>query len=314
MTTTSIDVNKLPLLIILTGPTGIGKTNLSLRLAMALDTVIVSADSRQLYKGLKIGTAAPTNEQLDKVPHYMVGTHSLEHYYNAYEYEQDVLELLQNLFQKHNAVLLVGGSMMYIDAVCYGIDDLPTISSEVREQVMELYNTRGLEFLQDELLKLDPQFHGEIDLKNPKRVIHAIEVCYMTGKPYSSLRTRTVRQRPFRMLHIGLDMDRDELYGRINRRVDMMMSEGLEDEARMVYPMRHLNSLNTVGYKELFDYFDGNLTREEAVELIKRNSRRYAKRQLTWYRRDKNYNWFHPKDEQEIIKFVIESIGALGQN
>ncbi len=313
MTTNIIENNKRPTLIVLAGPTGIGKTDLSIRLAQRLGTSIVSADSRQTYRELKIGTAAPTAEQMAQVPHHMIGSHSVTDYYNAYEYEQDVLKLLQTLFETQSIVMLVGGSMMYIDAVCYGIDDLPTISDRVRQEVMDKYNTEGLESLQHELMLLDPVFYHEIDLKNPKRVIHAIEVCRMTGVPYSSLRTKSVRERPFDMVHIGLDMNRDELYDRINRRVDMMMAEGLEAEARQFYELRHLNSLNTVGYKELFSYFAGEISRREAVELIKRNSRRYAKRQLTWFRRDKNYHWFHPLDEEEIIKFVIEKTGAPGQ-
>ena len=203
--------------------------------------------------------------------------------------------------------------MMYIDALCNGIDDLPTISTEIRARVMDLYHTRGLEFLQQELLNLDPEFYHEIDLKNPKRVIHAVEVCYMTGQPYSIMRTKTVRERPFNILRIALDMDRDQLYQRINQRVDTMMTEGLEEEARRFYPLRHLNALNTVGYKELFDYFDGNSTRVEAINLIKRNSRRYAKRQLTWFRRDDNYFWFHPDQQEEIINFVIEKTVTPGQ-
>lgn len=313
MTKTTINNDRRPTLVIVAGPTGIGKTDLCVRIAKQLGTVIISADSRQTYRELKIGTAAPTPLQLEEVKHFMIGSHSINDYYNAYEYEQDVLNLLDGLFKEHETVLLVGGSMMYIDAVCYGIDDLPTISQQVRNEVMELYHTRGLEFLQEELRQRDPDFYEEIDLKNPKRVIHAVEICRMTGLPYSSLRTRSVRQRPFRILHIGLDMDRSLLYERINRRVDIMMDEGLEDEARRFYPFRNLNALNTVGYKELFAYFSGEISKEEAVDLIKRNSRRYAKRQLTWFRRDKNYRWFHPSDEAEIIKFVTDNTGAPGQ-
>lgn len=312
-TTTNTKLPGRPTLVVLTGPTGIGKTDLSIRLAKALNTVIVSADSRQIYREIKIGTAAPSPEQLAAVPHHLIGSHSIHDYYNAYEYEQDALKLLAGIFEEKETALLVGGSMMYIDALCNGIDDLPTISQEVRTQVMELYHTQGLEFLQGELLRLDPVFYSEIDLKNPKRVIHAVEVCYMTGGPYSALRTQTVRERPFNILRIALDMDRDQLYQRINLRVDQMMAEGLEEEARTFYPLRHLNALNTVGYKELFSYFDGELTLSEAVDLIKRNSRRYAKRQLTWFRRDKSYFWFHPEQQEEIIKFVQEKISTPGR-
>ncbi len=303
-TTISTKPSPNPTLVVLAGPTGIGKTDLSIRLAQALDTVIISADSRQIYKEIHIGTAAPSCNQQKAVQHFMVGSHSILDYYNAYEYEQEVLNLLSDIFKNKSTALLVGGSMMYIDALCNGIDDLPTISPEIRKQVMELYHNKGLEFLQDELFKLDPDFHDEIDLKNPKRVIHAIEICYMTGQPYSTMRTKSVRERPFNIVRIALDMDRDLLYDRINQRVDMMMAEGLEKEARDFYQLRHLNALNTVGYKELFSHFDGELTLSEAVNLIKRNSRRYAKRQLTWFRRDKNYFWFQPDQQEEIIKFV----------
>ncbi len=309
-TTTNTNRHGRPTLVVVTGPTGIGKTDLSIRLAKALNTVIISSDSRQIYREIKIGTAAPSPEQLAAVPHYMIGSHSVHDYYNAYEYEQDALKLLASIFEEKETALLVGGSMMYIDALCNGIDDLPTISQEVRSLVMDLYHSKGLEFLQEELLKLDPIFYGEIDLKNPKRVIHAIEVCYMTGGPYSALRTQTVRERPFNILRIALDMDRDQLYQRINQRVEAMMAEGLEAEARAFYPLRHLNALNTVGYKELFSHFDGELTLPEAVDLIKRNSRRYAKRQLTWFRRDNSYNWFQPNQQEEIIQFVQENTSA----
>lgn len=300
-------------LVVLTGPTGIGKTELSLALAKALNTVIVSSDSRQIYRELKIGTAAPTESQLAQVAHHMVGSQSVNDYYSAYQYEQEVLELLQSLFQSHDAVLLVGGSMMYIDALCSGIDDVPTISDEVRTRVMELYHKNGLEFLQQELKKLDPKFYEEVDLKNPKRVIHAVEVCYMSGGTYSSLRTRMVRQRPFDIVRIALDMHRDELYRRINLRVEQMMNDGLLEEARRFYPLRHLNSLNTVGYKELFEYFDEKVTLQQAVELIQRNSRRYAKRQLTWLRGNKDYQWFHPSQAGEIIQFVLDKVGYPGR-
>lgn len=312
-TITSIDQPRRPTLVVLTGPTGIGKTELSIRLAKTLNTEIVSSDSRQIYREIKIGTAAPSPGQLATVPHHMIGSHSIHEYYNAYEYEQDVLNLLTSIFEVKETALLVGGSMMYIDALCNGIDDLPTISQEVRSLVMELYHTQGLEFLQEELMRLDPVFYAEIDLKNPKRVIHAVEVCLMTGRPYSALRTKTVRERPFNILRIALDMDREQLYQRINQRVEAMMAEGLEAEARAFYPLRHLNALNTVGYKELFSHFDGELTLPEAVDLIKRNTRRYAKRQLTWFRRDNSYFWFNPEQQEEIIKFVQAKISAPGQ-
>ncbi len=291
-------------LIVLTGPTGIGKTELCLRLAEHLETEIISSDSRQIFKELKIGTAAPTEEQLNRVKHHMVGTHSVNDYYNAYQFEQDVLKLLEHLFQSHQQILMTGGSMMYVDAVCKGIDELPTIDPQLRQEVMDLYANEGLEAVRRQLKMLDPVFYDEVDLKNHKRVMHAVEVCLMTGQPYSSLRTNSTRERPFNILKIGLDMDRDELYERINQRVDIMVKEGLFEEAKAFYHLKDNNALNTVGYKEIFGHWDGEYDADKAIELIKRNSRRYAKRQLSWFRRDKEINWFHPSQVEEIIKFV----------
>lgn len=298
-------------LLVLIGPTGIGKTDLSLKLARHLNTVIISSDSRQIYKELKIGTAAPTEDQLNTVQHYMVGTHSITDYYNAYEFEQDVLKLLDDLFQHRHNVVMTGGSMMYVDAVCKGIDDLPTIDPELRKEVMDTYEQEGLDAIRRQLKMLDPDFYNEVDLKNHKRVIHAVEVCLMTGKPYSSLRTNTARKRPFNILKIGLDMDRTELYDRINRRVDIMVEDGLFEEARTFYEHKHLNALNTVGYKEIYGHFDGEYDADTAIDLIKRNSRRYAKRQLSWFRRDKEINWFHPSQAEEIIKFVETNLNIV---
>ena len=295
-------------LVVVIGPTGIGKTELSLRLAQILDTDIISSDSRQIFKELKIGTAAPNADQLSKVKHHMVATHSLNAYYNAFEFEQDVLKLLDKLFLSHNNVLMTGGSMMYVDAVCKGIDDLPTIDPELRREVMNLYHHEGLDAVRRQLKMLDPEFYAQVDLKNYKRVIHAVEVCLMTGKPYSALRTNTRRRRPFNILKVGLDMDRAELYDRINRRVDLMLEEGLFDEAKAFYHLKDLNSLNTVGYKEIFGHWDGEYDADKAIDLIKRNSRRYAKRQLSWFRRDKDMMWFHPKDIEKIISFVTSKL------
>nr|WP_321408737.1 tRNA (adenosine(37)-N6)-dimethylallyltransferase MiaA [uncultured Carboxylicivirga sp.] len=295
-------------LVVLVGPTGIGKTDTSLKIAKHFKTEIISADSRQIYKELKIGTAAPTEEQLTVVPHHLVGTHSVADYYNAWQFEQDVLKLTDQLFQNNNTLVLTGGSMMYIDAVCKGIDDLPTIDPELRQEVMDLYDKEGLDAIRRQLKMLDPDFYNEVDLKNHKRVMHAVEVCLMTGKPYSTLRTNSTRQRPFNIIKIGLDMDRDELYNRINHRVDMMIEDGLFDEARQFYHLKNENALNTVGYKEIFAHWDGEYDAQTAIELIKRNSRRYAKRQLSWFRRDKEMHWFHPKDADEIITFVEQQI------
>ena len=291
-------------LLVLTGPTGVGKTELSLQLAEHYGCPIVSADSRQFYRDIPIGTAAPTAEQLARVKHYFVGQLALTDYYSASCYEEEVLRLLDTLFQTHDYVLLTGGSMMYIDAVCKGIDDIPTISDEVRREVLEHYHRVGLEALCEELRELDPVYYGEVDLKNHKRVIHAIEICRQTGGRYSDLRTRQVKTRPFRIVKIGLIRPREELFERIARRTEQMMAEGLLDEARRVYPQRHLNSLNTVGYKELFAYFDGVMTLDQAIEKIKRNTRVYSKKQVTWYKKDPDMHWFSPDDREAIIGYI----------
>lgn len=297
-----------PTLIVLIGPTGVGKTELSLKIAEAYHTEIISADSRQLYADLKIGTAAPTAEQLARVPHHFVGTLQLTDYYSAAQYEADVINKLNQLFQTHPVVLLTGGSMMYVDAVCKGIDDIPTVDKETRELMIHRYETEGLERLCAELKLLDPEYYAIVDLKNPKRVVHALEICYMTGKTYTSFRTRSSKQRPFRILKIGLRRDREELYERINLRVDQMIDEGLVEEARSVYPYRHLNSLNTVGYKEIFNYLDGTWTLPFAIEKIKQNSRIYSRKQMTWFKRDENIAWFHPNETEKISAYIKEHI------
>lgn len=293
-----------PTLIVLIGPTGVGKTEISLSIAEHFRTSIVSADSRQLYADLKIGTAAPTPDQLARVPHYFVGTLQLTDYYNAAQYEADVLNQLDTLFQTHEVVILTGGSMMYIDAICKGIDDIPTVDNDTRELMLHRYEEEGLETLCSELKLLDPEYYKIVDLKNHKRVIHALEICYMTGKTFTSFRTRSPKERPFRIIKIGLKRDREELYDRINYRVDIMMQEGLLEEVRRVYPFRHLNSLNTVGYKELFTYLDGEATLDFAVEKIKQNSRIYSRKQMTWFKRDTDIIWFHPDQQEEIIQYI----------
>ena len=297
-----------PTLIVIIGPTGIGKTELSLSIAEAYHTSIISADSRQLYADLKIGTAAPTPEQLKRVPHYFVGTLKLTDYYSAAQYETEVLKTLEHLFQTNPIVVMTGGSMMYVDAVCKGIDDIPTVDKETRELMIQRYETEGLERLCAELKLLDPEYYNIVDLKNPKRVIHALEICYMTGKTYTSFRTRTTKERPFRIIKIGLERDREELYERINKRVDIMMEEGLLEEARSVYPYRQLNSLNTVGYKELFNYLDGQWELPFAIEKIKQNSRIYSRKQVTWFKRDEEITWFHPDQQEEILKYISECL------
>ena len=295
-------------LIVLIGPTGVGKTELSLRLAEHFHTSIVSADSRQLYADLKIGTAAPTSEQLNRAPHYLVGTLKLADYYSAARYEEEALATLDNLFRQHDTVILTGGSMMYIDAICKGIDDIPTVDTETRELMLQRYETEGLEKLCAELKLLDPEYYRIVDLKNPKRVIHALEICYMTGKTYTSFRTQQKKQRPFRIIKVGLTRDRAELYDRINRRVDIMIEEGLLEEARSVYPYRTLNSLNTVGYKEMFNFLDGTWELPFAIEKIKQNSRIYSRKQMTWFKRDEEIQWFHPEQETEILDYINTKI------
>lgn len=291
-----------PTLIVLVGPTGVGKTELSLQLAEKYHTSIVSADSRQLYADLKIGTAAPTAEEMKRVPHYLVGTLKLTDYYSAARYEEEAMAILEKLFQTNDTVILTGGSMMYVDAICKGIDDIPTVDAETRELMLQRYEAEGLENLCAELKLLDPEYYKTVDLKNPKRVIHALEICYMTGKTYSSFRTQKKKERPFRIVKIGLTRERAELYDRINRRVDKMMEQGLLEEARKVYPYRALNSLNTVGYKELFNYLDGTWELPFAIEKIKQNSRIYSRKQMTWFKRDEEIKWFHPDEKVEIYK------------
>lgn len=295
---------KKPTLIVLTGPTGIGKTDLSIALAEDLHTSILSADSRQIYAGLEIGTAAPTPAQLHAVKHYLVGTLQLNDYYSAAQYETEALQILKTIFQTHSEAVMTGGSMLYIDAVCNGIDDIPTVDAITRQTMLDRYNREGLEALCNELKRMDPEYHAIVDLKNPKRVIHALEICHMTGETYTSFRTKTVKLRPFDILKIGLCRNREELYERINRRVDHMIEQGLLQEARKVYPYRELNALNTVGYKELFKFFDGEWTLDYAVEKIKQHSRIYSRKQMTWFKRDENITWFHPDQKEEIIQYI----------
>ncbi|GHT64452.1 tRNA dimethylallyltransferase 1 [Bacteroidia bacterium] len=287
-------------LIVLSGPTGVGKTALSLDLAEHLNSPIISADSRQFYRALPIGTAAPTKEELERVHHYFVGNLQLTDYYSASQFETDVIRLLDDLFQTHETILMSGGSMMYIDAVCKGIDDIPTIDEKLREDLKKLYEKEGIDSIRNQLKLLDPVFYKQVDLQNHKRVIHALEICLMSGKPYSSLRKNEIKQRPFKIVKIGLQRDREELYGRINRRVDEMMAKGLLEEARAVYPLRHLNALNTVGYKELFNYFSGEWTLNFAIEKIKQNTRIYSRKQMTWFKRDLEIQWFHPDETKAI--------------
>ena len=291
-------------LIVITGPTAVGKTALCLDIARHFGIPIINADSRQIYREMCIGTARPTNEEMQQARHYFVGTLSLNDYYSASLYEQQVMELLDTLFSHSDYALMAGGSMMYIDAVCNGIDDIPTVDPETRATLKHRLADEGLDALVEQLRQLDPEHYETVDRQNPRRVVHALEICLMTGRTYTSFRKAERKRRPFRIVKIGLNRDREQLYARINSRVDKMMAEGLLNEATALYPQREANALNTVGYKELFDYIDGRWTLEEAVERIKGNTRRYARKQLTWFKRDPEMRWFHPDDKQDIIDYI----------
>ena len=291
-------------LIVITGPTAVGKTALCLDVAKHFHIPIINADSRQIFRELKIGTAPPTEAQMQQVHHDFVGILGLDDYYSASLFEQQVLELLGRQFLSSDYALMAGGSMMYIDAVCDGIDDIPTIDDQTRTTMKQRLADEGLEALCEELRQRDPEYYEIVDRQNPRRVVHALEICLMTGKTYTSFRKREKRQRPFSIIKIGLNRPREELYERINRRVDQMMADGLLEEAKALYPKRHLNALNTVGYKELFDYIDGRWPLEEAVERIKGNTRRYARKQLTWFKKDESIRWFHPDETETIIKYI----------
>ena len=293
-------------LIVITGPTAVGKTDLGLDIAKFFGIPIINADSRQIYREIKIGTAAPTEEQLQQVRHYFVGTQALTDYYSASIYEQEVMSLLDTLFQTSDYALLSGGSMMYIDALCNGIDDIPTVDDETRNTLKRRLAEEGLESLCEQLRVLDPEHYEIVDKKNPRRVVHALEICLMTGRTYTSFRTNEHKERPFNIIKIGLTREREIIYERINRRVDIMMEQGFFDEARSVYPLRHLNALNTVGYKELFAYLDGTWSLDEAIERIKGNTRRYARKQLTWYKKDPLVTWFSPDDKKLILNHIIK--------
>lgn len=292
-------------LIVITGPTGSGKTSLSLSVAKKLNCHILSADSRQLYRDIPIGTAAPTIEELQEAPHHFVGTLGLEDYYSAAQYESDALNLLGQLWQENRYAVMCGGSMMYVDAVCRGIDELPTISAAIREKAMAIYEEGGLSLLQKTLQRLDPEYYEIVDKNNHKRLVHAIEIIMEAGVPYSSLRTGEVKQRDFRIVKVAINYEREQLFDRINRRVDKMIAEGLEEEARRVYHLRHLNSLNTVGYKEMFAYFDGTMDYETAIARIAKNTRVYAKKQLTWLKKDPTIHYLNPSTAFEELMALI---------
>ena len=291
-------------LVVIVGATGSGKTDLSIHLAEHYCAPILSTDSRQVYRGMPIGTAQPPQDQLQAIEHHFIATLDIKQDFNCGQYEVQALELLRKLFTRHDTVLAVGGSGLYVQALCEGMDDLPEGDPELRETLRQRLAEEGLEVLGKELQRLDPVYYEQVDRNNPARVLRALEVCLQTGRPYSELRTKPRRERDFRIIKIGTDIPRTELYARINRRVDGMLAEGLEAEARKFHPYKHLNALQTVGYKELFDYFDGRCSRDEAVELIKRNTRRYAKRQLTWFRRDPEIFWAAPGDVDKIIAYI----------
>ncbi len=295
-------------LVLILGPTGVGKTELSLRVAEHLGCPILNCDSRQVYRHLPIGTAAPTAEEQARVKHYFVATRELEEDYNAGQYERDALDLLERLFAEHDILVMTGGSMLYADAVCHGLDDLPAVPAAIRQQVQRGYEQGGLAWLQEQVQRLDPDYWNTVDQSNPARLAHCVELCLTAGKPYSSMLTKRPAQRPFRILKIGLERPREELYERINGRVLQMMDNGLLDEARKVYPKCHLNSLQTVGYKELFGYLSGEYDLDRAIELIQQNTRHYAKRQLTWFRRDKAIHWLNANDDYEKNICIIDDL------
>ncbi|MBO7137241.1 MAG: tRNA (adenosine(37)-N6)-dimethylallyltransferase MiaA [Bacteroidaceae bacterium] len=291
-------------LYVLLGPTAVGKTELALQMAEKLGSPILNCDSRQIYRGMEIGTSAPTAEQQQHVRHYFVGTHDIGSYYSAAQYEQDVLSLIAQLSDTHQSLLLTGGSMMYLDAVCNGIDDIPSVDAGVRKTLQQRLAAGDIDEMRNELRLLDSYYYHTADTRNPKRVVHALEVCYTTGQPYSSFLTKERKPRPFRIVKIGLRRERQELFDRINKRVDIMMEEGLLDEARRLYPFRKENALNTVGYKELFRYLDGDWDLPLAIEKIKKNTRDYAKKQMTWFAHDTSIQWFHPNQIDDIFQLL----------
>lgn len=291
-------------LLVLLGPTAVGKTELAIELARHIDSPVINADSRQIYRGLPIGTAAPTPEQLSRAYHYFIGTLDITDYYSAARYEADVLQLTDELFKTHDTLLLSGGSMLYIDAVCNGIDDIPTITPEIRSHLHQRLETEGPDTLKAELKLLDPDYYAHVDLKNTKRILHALEVCYQTGQPFSSFRTDTHKERPFRIVKFGLRRERADLFERINRRVEQMIADGLLEEACAMLPHRHENALNTVGYKEMFEVLDGHWTLPFAIERMKKNTRVYAKKQMTWFAKDPDIQWYHPSQADALFQTV----------
>jgi tRNA dimethylallyltransferase len=297
-------------LIVIAGPTASGKTALSVAIAKELGCPVISADSRQFFREMNIGTAKPSPEEMQEVPHYLVGSHSITEEYNAGKYEAEAIPLIEELFKEHDVLLLTGGSGLYINAVCNGFDELPEGNPEIRKQIAAVMESNGIEGLQILLKELDPEYYATADLQNPQRLSRALETCLSTGKPYSTLRKGQRKKRNFEIVKIGLNMDREVLYQRINRRVDEMMKAGLLEEVKALYPQRHLNALKTVGYSELFDFLDGKTSLEAAVELIKQNTRNFAKRQLTWFRRDEGIKWFEPQETTQVLAYIQQRTGA----
>jgi tRNA dimethylallyltransferase len=303
--------NGMHTLIVVVGPTGVGKSGISIQLAKYYNTEILSADSRQFYRELNIGTAVPSSDDLLAVPHHFIQTKSIHDYYNVSDFESEAISLIHQLFQTKNPLILTGGSMMYVDTICKGIDDIPTVDPAIRDEVIQWYNMNGLQSLQKRVFELDPEYYQIVDLNNPKRLLHALEICLMTGKTLSSFRKNTIRKRDFRILKIGINQEREILYDRINKRVDAMMEAGLLQEVKSVYQYKSLNTLNTVGYKELFGYLDGDCSLSDAVERIKGNSRKYARKQLTWYRKDPEIVWFEPDQFEKIREYIDQQLKEL---
>ena len=292
-------------LIVIVGPTAVGKTSLSIDIAKYFQTEIISADSRQFYKEMNIGTACPSKDELDAVKHHFIQTLSIQEYYSAYKFREDVLNLLKKLFKTHQSIIMTGGSGLYIHAVTDGIDEIPDIDENIRNEVINIFELQGIQGLRQSVKLLDPEYYNEVDIANPKRLMRAIEISMQTGIPFSSFRKKKYLPSDFKIIKIGLNLNKDELFSRINQRVDQMIEADLLEEAKRLYPFRTMNALNTVGYKELFDFQDKKITLEEAIEKIKQNSRRYAKRQLTWFRKDKEIQWFQPKEKEKIIQYIL---------
>jgi tRNA dimethylallyltransferase len=292
------------ILIVIVGPTAVGKTALSIELAKQFETEIISADSRQVFREMELGTAKPNDQDLQTIPHHFVNSHSIHDSFNAADFEKEALIKLNSIFEKHQVAVVVGGSGLYVDALCKGMDNIPAVDPQVRYNLNKQLENLGLQTLQDQLKQLDPRYYSEVDLNNPQRVVRALEVCIGTGRPYSSLRQQTIAERPFKIVKIGLKLDREILYKRIDERMEKMIADGLFQEAESLFPLRHLNALQTVGYTEIFDFLEGRTDKGEAIRLLKRNSRRYAKRQLTWFNRDKEIYWFEPSQLKEIEAFV----------